>query len=81
MSRFGIHFDIDGTFPRIIGSLTDAYLATLCLNIGLALDIEVHIDVIRLCSIHIKRYGSDKACDIARAASASEPCLTFMLSH
>ena len=79
--RFGIHFEGNSTLPRIVGGLLDADLAAFGFNRGFALDVKVHIDIVGLRSIHIKRYGSDEAGNIAGTAGASEPSLTLMFAH
>ena len=79
--RFGIHFECDGTLPGIIGGLLDADLAAFGLYLCLALDVEVHVDVVGLCSIHVKGNAGNETGDVAWAAGASEPGLTLMFAH
>ena len=58
----------------------DADLAAFGLYLCLALDVEVHIDVVRLCSIHVKGDAGNETGDVAWAAGASEPLLALVLT-
>ena len=79
--RFGIHFECDDTLPGIIGGLLDADLAAFGLYLCLALDVEVHVDVVGLCGIHVKGNAGYETGDVAWAAGASEPGLALMFAH